>query len=254
MWAWTKALEAESVPAQTLDELTNSFYDGSGRDGDPGEPEAASPGRAARAAERLRRQPGWESRGDMMLGIDPRRQPRSRTRRRRGVPPLARSRPECGREHPRPGQTPQADSPGLSSGWAAPPRPGPHVAIDPGPAVATRRPPGCSAASTSSRGRSPGPGGTGPRRVISRRQPPGRRAQPLRGRGPLPAVPRGDLPGFTRQPAYPDLLPRGAGSGRSPARTGPWPIPPTPRSRTRSRRSTAPFGRRHASATRCSDR
>ncbi len=78
--AWNMALEAEPVPAQTLDVLTRLFYE-------IGRPDAARAvgqlreqagslvmrphplDEAARAAERLRQQPGWESRGDMMLGI-----------------------------------------------------------------------------------------------------------------------------------------------------------------------------------------
>ncbi len=69
MWAWTKALESESVPAQTLDELTKLLYTEAVENETPENLKPHPLDAAARAAERLRRQPGWESRGDMMLGI-----------------------------------------------------------------------------------------------------------------------------------------------------------------------------------------
>ena len=67
--AWVKALEAEPVSAETLAALAQLFYKVAV---ETESPESMMPhplDEAARAAERLRRQPGWESRGEMMLGI-----------------------------------------------------------------------------------------------------------------------------------------------------------------------------------------
>ena len=66
-----------------------------------------------------------------MLGLDSRRQPRSH-RRRRGVPPHPRPRPERSRQQPPAGQTSQAVRPDLPRD--GPTRRGPAaVAVDPGP-------------------------------------------------------------------------------------------------------------------------
>ena len=62
----------------------------------------------------------------------------------------------------------------------------------------------------------------------------------------------GDLPGLAGQPAYSRTsthLRGSASSRRCPARIGRFPIPPTPRSLTRSRKSKARSGRRLAPAT-----
>ncbi len=69
MWAWNKALEAEPVPSQTLHELTQLFYVEAVETETPENMRPHPLDAAARAAERLRRQPGWESRGDLILGI-----------------------------------------------------------------------------------------------------------------------------------------------------------------------------------------
>ncbi len=69
MWAWNQALEAEPVSAQTLDELTQLFYKVAVWTESPESMMPHPLDEAARAADRLRRQPGWESRGDLMLGI-----------------------------------------------------------------------------------------------------------------------------------------------------------------------------------------
>jgi predicted CXXCH cytochrome family protein len=55
--AWNKALDADPNHAPTLDELTQLYYQGH-RGSD-----------AARTAEQLAQQPGWEARGDLLLGI-----------------------------------------------------------------------------------------------------------------------------------------------------------------------------------------
>ncbi len=66
--SWNKALEAEPVSPTTLDDLIPLFCE-SGRLAETSEFLGRHPlDQAARAAERLRRQPGWESRADMMLG------------------------------------------------------------------------------------------------------------------------------------------------------------------------------------------
>ena len=69
IWAWNRALEAEPVSAETLAELAQLFQKVAVETINP---ESMSPhplDAAARAAERLRQQPGWESRGEMTLGI-----------------------------------------------------------------------------------------------------------------------------------------------------------------------------------------
>ncbi len=65
---WDKALEAEPVAAQTLDELIQLFCEKGSQTGTSEYPERHPIDQAARAAERLRQRPGWESRGDLMLG------------------------------------------------------------------------------------------------------------------------------------------------------------------------------------------
>jgi tetratricopeptide (TPR) repeat protein len=69
LWAWNQALEAETVPAQTLSELAKLLYVEAVEAENPGSMRPHPLDAAARAAERLRRQTGWESRGDMLLGI-----------------------------------------------------------------------------------------------------------------------------------------------------------------------------------------
>ena len=69
MWAWNQALESESVPPQTLDELAKLLYAEAVETETPENLRPHPLDATARAAERLRRQPGWESRGDMLLGI-----------------------------------------------------------------------------------------------------------------------------------------------------------------------------------------
>jgi predicted CXXCH cytochrome family protein len=65
---WEKALEAERVPAVTLDELIYLFCEQGGRAGILEHLERHPIDQAALAAERLRQNPGWASRGDLMLG------------------------------------------------------------------------------------------------------------------------------------------------------------------------------------------
>jgi tetratricopeptide (TPR) repeat protein len=65
---WDKALESEGVPAAALEELIHLFSEQGGRTGILEHLEQHPIDQAARAAERLRTQPGWESRGDLMLG------------------------------------------------------------------------------------------------------------------------------------------------------------------------------------------
>ena len=69
MWAWNQAIEAESIQPQTLYELTKLFYVEAVESEIPGNLRPHPLDTTARAAELLRRQPGWESRGEMMLGI-----------------------------------------------------------------------------------------------------------------------------------------------------------------------------------------
>ena len=69
MWAWNQALEAEPVPSPTLGELTQLFYEEAVKSETPENFRPHPLDAAARAAERLCRQPGWESRGDMILGL-----------------------------------------------------------------------------------------------------------------------------------------------------------------------------------------
>ena len=69
IWAWNKALETEPLPAQTLGDLTQLFYEEAVERESPENLRPHPLDSAARAAERLRRQPGWESRGDMILGL-----------------------------------------------------------------------------------------------------------------------------------------------------------------------------------------
>ncbi|HKI18441.1 MAG TPA: tetratricopeptide repeat protein [Isosphaeraceae bacterium] len=66
---WNKALEAEPVPARILDELTQLFYEEGAETGTSEYIKRHPFDQAARAAEQLGQQPGWESRGDMMLGV-----------------------------------------------------------------------------------------------------------------------------------------------------------------------------------------
>ena len=88
MWAWVQALEAEPASAQTLAALAQLFHKVAV---ETETPESMMPhplDAAARAAERLRRQPGWESRGEMTLGII-RGESLDPDRRRPRVPPCA---------------------------------------------------------------------------------------------------------------------------------------------------------------------
>ena len=66
---WNKALETEPVPARTLDELIQLFCEKESQAETSEEYLRRHPiDQAVRAAERLRQQPGWESRGDLLLG------------------------------------------------------------------------------------------------------------------------------------------------------------------------------------------
>jgi predicted CXXCH cytochrome family protein len=67
--AWNEALKAEAMPAQALNELTELFYAEAVKNENSENLRPHPLDSAASAAERLRRQPGWESRGDLMLGI-----------------------------------------------------------------------------------------------------------------------------------------------------------------------------------------
>ena len=69
MWAWNKALESESIPAQVLGDLAKFLYVDAVETENPENMRPHPLDAAARAAERLSRQPGWESRGDLLLGI-----------------------------------------------------------------------------------------------------------------------------------------------------------------------------------------
>ena len=69
MWAWNKALESESIPAQALGDLAKLLYVEAVETENPENMRPHPLDAAARAAERLCRQPGWESRGDLLLGI-----------------------------------------------------------------------------------------------------------------------------------------------------------------------------------------
>jgi tetratricopeptide (TPR) repeat protein len=69
MWAWSKALDAEVLPAQTLGELVQLFHDEAVETESPENMRPHPLDAAARAADRLRRLPGCESRGDLMLGM-----------------------------------------------------------------------------------------------------------------------------------------------------------------------------------------
>jgi tetratricopeptide (TPR) repeat protein len=65
---WNKALEAEPAPARILDELVQLFCEKGNQTGNSEYFRRHPIDQAALAAERLREQPGWESRGEMMLG------------------------------------------------------------------------------------------------------------------------------------------------------------------------------------------
>ena len=65
---WNKALEAGPIPARTLDDLIQLFCERGSQTGTSEYLGRHPIDQAARAAERLRLQPGWESRGDMTLG------------------------------------------------------------------------------------------------------------------------------------------------------------------------------------------
>ena len=69
MWAWTTALESESISPQTLGDLGKLLYTEAVESEMPGNMKPHPLDAAAQAAERLSRQPGWESRGDLLLGI-----------------------------------------------------------------------------------------------------------------------------------------------------------------------------------------
>jgi tetratricopeptide (TPR) repeat protein len=69
MWAWNQALEADTVSAQALEDLTQLIYREAVETENPENMRPHPLDTAARAAERLGRQPGWEARGDMLLGI-----------------------------------------------------------------------------------------------------------------------------------------------------------------------------------------
>lgn len=66
--SWEKALEAERVTPEILEELIHRFSEQGGRSRALEHLQRHPIDQAARAAERLRHQPGWESRGDLMLG------------------------------------------------------------------------------------------------------------------------------------------------------------------------------------------
>ncbi len=69
IWAWNKALETEPLPVQTLGDLTQLFYEEAVANEAPENLRPHPMDSAATAADRLRQQPGWESWGDMMLGL-----------------------------------------------------------------------------------------------------------------------------------------------------------------------------------------
>jgi tetratricopeptide (TPR) repeat protein len=69
MWAWNQALEADTVSAQALEDITQLIYREAVETENPENMRPHPLDTAARAAERLGRQPGWEARGDMLLGI-----------------------------------------------------------------------------------------------------------------------------------------------------------------------------------------
>jgi tetratricopeptide (TPR) repeat protein len=69
MWAWNQALEADTVSAQALEDLTQLIYREAVETENPENMRPHPLDTAARAAERLGRHPGWEARGDMLLGI-----------------------------------------------------------------------------------------------------------------------------------------------------------------------------------------
>jgi tetratricopeptide (TPR) repeat protein len=69
MWSWSKAIDTKPVTAQTLDQLAQLFCKQAVETEDPESLRPHPLDEAARAAERLRRQPGWESRGDLILGM-----------------------------------------------------------------------------------------------------------------------------------------------------------------------------------------
>ncbi len=179
MWAWNKALESEPIPAQTLDELAKFLYVEAVETENPENMRPHPLDAAARAAERLRRQPGWESRGDMMLGIvrgdslDLNGAALAFRRLLDRDPKVAESHAEpvklrklFARTFLRVGRPAEA-RPHLQSILARGPDPEASWLL--------------SRVLPPTRGDRRGPKGAGPRRVVPRRQPPGRRAQPLRG-------------------------------------------------------------------------
>ena len=251
MWAWNKALEAEPVPSQTLGELTQLFYEEAVENESPEKMRPHPLDAAARAAERLSRQPGWESRGDMMLGIirgdsldltgaaeafrrmldrdpnvaesnaEPVKLRKLFARTFLGVGRPAEARPHL--------QSILARGPDPEASWLLS-----RVYLQQGAIAEAQE---ALARAGSYRGDNPLEDEPSPHVGEARCQRATRRSS------------------RTRSPTgTPRLTTAGCSFGGSPARTGPWPIPPTPRSRTRSRRSTARFGRRLASATPCSAR
>ena len=69
IWAWNKALATEPLPSQTLGDLTQLFYEVAVEAEAPENLRPHPLDSAARAADRLRQRTGWESRGDMILGL-----------------------------------------------------------------------------------------------------------------------------------------------------------------------------------------
>jgi predicted CXXCH cytochrome family protein len=66
---WNRAIEADAVSARLLDELSQLFYEQGSRFGNSEYLKRHPFDQAARAAERVSREAGWELRGEMTLGL-----------------------------------------------------------------------------------------------------------------------------------------------------------------------------------------
>ena len=214
IWAWNKALEAEPLPSQTLDDLTQLFYEEAVETGSPEYLRPHPLDSAARAAERLRRQPGWESRGDMMLGLVC-RDNLDLTGAAEAFRRVIDRDPNVAESNPRAGQTPQAVRPDL-------PRAGRPAEARPHLQSILARGPDPEASWLLSRVYLQQGAIAEAREALAR-------AGSYRGDNPLEDEPSpyvGEarcqtchaaiFQGLARQPAHPDLLPRGAASGAPP--------------------------------------
>ena len=247
---WEKALEAERVPAGILDELIYHFCEEGGRAGILEHLERHPIDQAARAAERLRQQPGWQSRGDLTLGTIriathdvPGAAESFRRVLRRDPKEIDNSREptqlrkSIARTFLRVGQPAEARETLQSI---------PAHRADPEASWLLGR------AYLQEGDKARGPGGDGPRRVVPQGNPLEEEPSPYVGEARCrqchPTIFRDSLASRHTRTYY-----RRAQLRSLPRPDRPLTDPPTPRSPTRSRKLTALSGMRHESATPCCD-